>query len=994
MPPKIITLGNKKGGIPTNSLLDKGPKPILPNAYNVGPIKTEILTDTELQPVVNAFEISKLRALADSEEKKMTKFSIDKVEFCILNQEILNKLKVVNVSSHIRSDNIDSLIKAGRFGMKAYQNPSCHKTEDGRYYADLIAEPSQSVTSYTEMGTTNQNKLCDTCYKTAQDCPGHLGEITLNQAFVHPLFRDYLVKVLSCVCNTCSEILIKEEQLIQQGIDKLSGKSRLSAIYDIAKEDRVMCRNKKCKFKLQYKQNQQPTPENYRIKYRLARGLNKEYKDQDINETIRIVSTISEKDAQLLGFKNGAHPKDMIMRSMPVIPPVARPYTVRDGEVKEDHLTTAYDEIIRDNYKYALVENPSRKENIERDLYFHISHFIDNSDNKYCRSLNEKIHGIKQRIGKKEGLIRTNIMGKRVNFCGRSVLGPCSELKFGEVAVPDVMSKVLTVPIKVHEKNLAYAKKLWDDRKVAAFYLVSDGQKDNRCRVIEKHYTNLFNGQKITPKVGYTLERYMTDGDVVLVNRQPTLYKYSMIGNFVKLMPRKTIGIHMTETEMRNADFDGDEVNIHVIQSLDARVEAMTFANVQDNIPNALRNSAMIGMFYNSLSSAYIMTREPETSAKIIAEFPNYPKHEVERLSSSLNLTPTQVAQAHSILSYKEDLPTLAKRLAKHKIDPLSGHALFSSILPANFEYSKGSVLITDGVLVKGRISKDHIKTGKDTIQMSIWKWYGRDRACAFITDCVYLTDWFINQYGLTVGFDDICPSGKLLEDITIEKLKVMNELNNAILTIGPEKPEMTQVAREYREQTIVGRLASSKMAINSTIASVKLSPENPLNIMAKSGAKGKEENTVNILGMIGQQIVYDKRPVAKISDGMRCLPYFEYKSENIRSRGFIPESYLEGVSPSAMYFISESARQGGVSIAVNTGKSGSLYRKLVKVFEDYKVAYDGSVRNANDTIFQLGYLDGYDGGELINTNTPSSGELINFINIKEAAARINAEFS
>jgi DNA-directed RNA polymerase beta' subunit len=163
---------------------------------------------------------------------------------------------------------------------------------------------------------------------------------------------------------------------------------------------------------------------------------------------------------------------------------------------------------------------------------------------------------------------------------------------------------------------------------------------------------------------------------------------------------------------------------------------------------------------------------------------------------------------------------------------------------------------------------------------------------------------------------------------------------------------------------------------------------------MAKSGAKGKEENTVNILGMIGQQIVYDKRPVAKISDGMRCLPYFEYKSENIRSRGFIPESYLEGVSPSAMYFISESARQGGVSIAVNTGKSGSLYRKLVKVFEDYKVAYDGSVRNANDTIFQLGYLDGYDGGELINTNTPSSGELINFINIKEAAARINAEFS
>jgi DNA-directed RNA polymerase beta' subunit len=145
---------------------------------------------------------------------------------------------------------------------------------------------------------------------------------------------------------------------------------------------------------------------------------------------------------------------------------------------------------------------------------------------------------------------------------------------------------------------------------------------------------------------------------------------------------------------------------------------------------------------------------------------------------------------------------------------------------------------------------------------------------------------------------------------------------------------------------------------------------------------------------MKGQEIVQDARPLKKISGGTRCLPYFDYNSDNIKARGFISHSFLEGMTPSEMYFLAEGARVGGISIATTTAESGSVSHKLVKVFEDYKVAYDGSVRNANDMIFQFGYLDGYDCGDLVNTRSNSTGEVISFINIKDAVDRINAEFA
>jgi DNA-directed RNA polymerase beta' subunit len=244
-------------------------------------------------------------------------------------------------------------------------------------------------------------------------------------------------------------------------------------------------------------------------------------------------------------------------------------------------------------------------------------------------------------------------------------------------------------------------------------------------------------------------------------------------------------------------------------------------------------------------------------------------------------------------------------------------------------------------------------------------------------------------EHGLTIGFDDITSNPAIRKSIDDIKKKTVGELRLKIIDLGSYNENMSAITKETREKNIVLILSDSKSGIK-TIANKSLSPENPLNIMADSGAKGKAENTANITGLKGQENVFGKRPEMRISGESRCLPYFDYNSENIRARGFISHSFLDGMTPSEMYFLSEGAREGSISVAMQTGKSGDLSHKLNKTLEDYKICYDGSVRNANNIIYQYGYYDGYDGGELVNTNSSSSGKLVSFINVQEAANQIN----
>lgn len=998
MPPKMSNLGSKgklAPPLPNSAPLGSGfiiPTNIPILSDKLRQIQPDLLSDFEVQNTITQQLKTTVQARAADAEDKLPRLNIERVNFSILNADKLDKMKVVNVSTRINRDDVN-LNMVGQYDkMGRGVKDKCYTNADGNL--EGIVPPAQSVTSYTQLGTLDIYKLCETCKKTNTDCPGHLGEIKLNRAFVHPLFRDYLIMVLTSVCNSCSTLFMSKDYIIQHGYDKLSGKNLLKQIAQDSKNLKCRNPNTKCNTNPTYS-TRKPEIDKYEIYYGYGSATKELTNPKDIREILMILNGISKEDAELMGFRNGTHPRDMVMQSFAVIPPNSRPYTFREGIIKEDHLTSAYDEIIRDNFKYSKTTDEHKKQLIEKDLYFHISHFIDNSDGKYCRSLTEKIKSIKERIVKKEGLIRSNIMGKRVNFCARSVIGPDHTLKFGEIGVPESMFKVLTIPEMVHEKNLEYIRDLWNKRQIAFFYFGS-GPAQRRYRVAESTYNQIFNGKKLQPCIGFMVERYIQDGDVVLSNRQPTLYKYSMAANFIKKVPRKNIGLHMCESKMRQADFDGDEINLHIIQGVDARVEAMTFANIQSFIPDALTAKSMAGMLYSHLVSAYVMTR------------PAYSKDDVEQLlrneritfeqakiyASELMLTKEEMTEASEVLTYKDDLKTLSKRLKKHNIPENSGRALFSYLLPEDLQYYKNfegeEVIIKDGVLVKGRINDNHIGRSAGTIQKCIWKWYGKERAVAFMTDCTFLLDWFIYNYGFSIGFEDINLSDgvkKIIEDI---KFKSINEIKIKIDALGDPSNDKTIIQKAYREAQIRGYLETFAGNIKA-IAKKALAPENPLNVM---GGSGNKNSAIQITGLKGQEIVYNKRPQPKISNGQRCLPYQNFNSADIKDRGFISNSFLRGMTPSELYFISEGAREGSNSIALNTADSGALSRKLFKCLEDCKLSYDGSVRNATNAIFQFSYMDGYDAGELVNTSSKNTGPIASFINLQEAVDRINAEFS
>jgi DNA-directed RNA polymerase subunit A' len=960
------------------------PGPVLPK----GPIlasETPFFLDEEKSRLqeINGKQKSRFIANAEDIEEKMPVLSIIGVNFSILNKEILDKMAVVDISSKIsRSDEKITFCKD--------RNPesACSRRVGGGPVPPPLPQ-EESITSYTEMGVMENGVLCPKCNKTNMDCPGHLGQISLNKHYIHPMFMEFAIWTLMSVCNSCSRSLVSDDFLKQIGIDKLQGSARLKRIAEGAKTFR--CENTKeprCVPNPEY--STKNIKDSYKIKYFITKKDRDSPSIQEIEDIEKIFDAISVEDAKLLGFTSGAHPRDLIMKSLAVIPPCARPFTIRDGQRKEDHLTTAYDEIIRDNFKYARASPEAKykgfntlkeeegfeancRRRYERDLHFHISHFIDNSDGKYCRSPTEKIRGIKQRIVKKEGLIRGNIMGKRVNFCGRSVAGPDSDLKFGEVAIPESMARVLTIPEMVHEKNYDFIQELWDQKKINSFYLGSSVLKNRCIRVNEKNYGSY------RPKIGDRVERQMMDGDVVLLNRQPTLYKYSLIGNKVKIVDRKTIGLHMVETKMRQADFDGDELNIHVIQAIDARVEAYTFANVQAAIQSSLNPSSMIGIIYNSLSSVWMMTNdEPEVL-----------------------LTEKQMNYGYSLLTNKEYLETLPARLKKHGIKSNSGRALFSALLPPDFSYKNSKewngreikVEIKDGILISGRISSNEIGKKGGTIQGSIWKWYGQDKAVSFITDCTFLTDWFVLAYGLTFGYSEICPPEEDRRSISAAVVNYMKEAQENINMIGPEKNTMTLTEKKERENKILKY--SLAAATNVKVVAQKLVKHtNPIRIMQDSGAKGSDSNTTSIMALVGQITVGGGRSKKKLSQGTRCLPYFEYNSEELPARGFVSNSYLTGLNPAEMFFLSETSREGISNTALTTADTGAMHHRLVKVMEDVKVEYDGSVRNARGIIYQFSYYDGYDVSELVSSKGKATGKISSFINLQEAVTKINSVYA
>ncbi|WP_407432787.1 DNA-directed RNA polymerase subunit A' [Methanobrevibacter sp.] len=325
---------------------------------------------------------------------------------------------------------------------------------------------------------------------------------------------------------------------------------------------------------------------------------------------------ITDEDIFVLGINpEVARPEWLVLTVLPVPPVTVRPsITLDTGERSEDDLTHKLVDILRINQR--LVENmeAGAPQLIVEDLWdllqYHVTTYFDNEASGVPPSKHRSGRPLKtltQRLKGKEGRFRSNLSGKRVNFSARTVISPDPNISINEVGVPEMIAKEVTVPAYVNDWNIDEIRTYVENGPnvhPGANYMISESGNRRKINEDTKEYIleNL--------KPGDIVERHLKDGDMVLFNRQPSLHRMSMMAHEVRVLPYKTFRLNLCVCPPYNADFDGDEMNMHVFQTDESRAEAKSLMRVQEHILSPRFGGPIIGAIHDHISGAYLLTRK------------------------------------------------------------------------------------------------------------------------------------------------------------------------------------------------------------------------------------------------------------------------------------------------------------------------------------------------------------------------------------------------
>lgn len=849
------------------------------------------------------------------------------------------------------------------------------------------------------LGVVDPTSLCQTCLQDVTHCPGHFGYINIEKAPVYnPLFIKEIVRVLSSVCNSCGGLLLDDEIIEHGGISKQSGGERLKLI---AKDSEKMpCHRdhshemtppspetalllgseieqgdvKGCEHNPKYTSGKIGEPISFFIEDKVDRDTIKIFGTRTPREVFDILDSISDEDAALMGFNptEGSHPRNMVMTVIVVMPSAIRSANLRDGLIGSDTYSKIYRDYIIKPYQEidkSLGVTEKERENIDKahsKIQDAINTLITNYDSPQIY-ISESFKPIRFRIqDKNKGIVRGMAMGKRVNFSARTVLGPDPSLKFNQIRLPEIWREKLTREVIVTNYNRNELMSKLKNGQITHVTFSSENLRGRKVRVNDK------NKQTFDLVAGDMVQRWGQDGDMVLMNRQPTIHKQGIMGHEAVFRPGLTIGLPLVVTSAYNADFDGDEGNIHAVQTLDAVLDILATMDVRKNIINAQDNRPIIGPVMDSITSAYLMTQD---DVYIDNDF------------------------WYNSLMYIEStdgLPTLEERLAKHNmertIDPsdnikkYSGRAMFSAILPNDFFYNKGGVIIVNGIMISGTLTKSTLGNAHNSIVQVLYKNYGEVRTGEFLTDAPRLLENWLTDRGFSVGLADCNP-------LNPEHAKIIREevakVNAQVRGMGASFNDPLEEAR--RQNEIKAKVGQAK-DIGNRISIESLRPDNSLNVMAESGAKGSKWNIGQVTGIIGQQFLQSQRMPQTLTDGRRSSVYFRPDEIDPEARGFISSSFMKGMNPAEQFFHQAAGREGLIDTANKTADVGTLHRDIVKLVEDLRVSIDGSVVTDTGRIVQEVYADdGFDGKYLQNVKHGDE-DMPFFIDVNNVAGRLNAK--
>ncbi|OIV94865.1 hypothetical protein TanjilG_22062 [Lupinus angustifolius] len=858
-------------------------------------------------------------------------------------------------------------------------------------------KPKVGGLSDPRLGTIDRKMKCETCTANMAECPGHFGHLELAKPMFHIGFLKTVLAIMRCVCFNCSKILADEnDHKFKQALRIRNPKNRLRKILDA-------CKNKS---KCEGGDDIDIAAQDYEESVKKSRGgcgaqqpkitidgmkMIAEYKAQrkkaddqeqlpepverkqtlSAERVLGVLKRISDEDCQLLGLNpKYARPDWMILQVLPIPPPPVRPSVMMDTSSRSEasfFLTLFHDDlthqlamIIRHNENLKRQERNGSPAHIISEfaqlLQFHIATYFDNELPGLPRATQRSgrpIKSICSRLKAKEGRIRGNLMGKRVDFSARTVITPDPTINIDQLGVPWSIALNLTYPETVTPYNIERLKELVEygphppPGKTGAKYIIRDDGQRLDLRYLKKssdHHLEL----------GYKVERHLNDGDFVLFNRQPSLHKMSIMGHRIKIMPYSTFRLNLSVTSPYNADFDGDEMNMHVPQSFETRAEVLELMMVPKCIVSPQANRPVMGIVQDSLLGCRKITKRDTFITKDV--FMN-------------------------ILMWWEDFDGKVPTPAILKPEPLwTGKQVFNLIIPKAINLIRYSswhnesergpitpgdtmVRIEKGELLTGTLCKKTLGASAGSLIHVIWEEVGPDAARKFLGHTQWLVNYWLLQQAFSIGIGD-----------TIADASTMEVINQ---TISQAKEKVKQLIREAQEKKLEAEPGRTMMdsfenRVNQTLnrarddagnsAQKSLSESNNLKAMVTAGSKGSFINISQMTACVGQQNVEGKRIPYGFID--RTLPHFTKDDYGPESRGFVENSYLRGLTPQEFFFHAMGGREGLIDTAVKTSETGYIQRRLVKAMEDIMCKYDGTVRNSLGDVIQ--FLYGEDGMDAV----------------------------
>jgi DNA-directed RNA polymerase II subunit RPB1 len=848
-----------------------------------------------------------------------------------------------------------------------------HSTQEGKIGG--LADP--------RMGVLENGKLCRSCGLNNHACPGHFGHFKLARPVYYIQFYKLILKVLRCVCIKCAKLLINKDTA--KALRRSKGENRWKAVLlacqevtrcGEATEDGCGARQPHryhdediCRIVAEWKDmpaasaaGEEGAAAAPAEGGKLRRFLEPEY-------VYRLLRRISDEDVDFMGFNRlWCRPDWMMCTTLAIPPPQVRPSVLQDNNQRsEDDLTQKLIDIIKTNATLSdKIAKGAKKKAIDEWttlLQYHVATLVNNDIPGVAQSAQRSgrpLKSLQQRLGTKEGRIRNNLQGKRVEFSARSVITPDPNISIEELGVPMKVAMNLTFPERATGYNI--------DRLYA---LVQNGpdtypgaksvQRADGRTISLKHV----NTKTIQLYEGDVVNRHLLDGDPVLFNRQPSLHRMSMMCHRVRVLPYSTFRLNVSVTKPYNADFDGDEMNMHVPQSVEAATELREIAAVPKQLISPRLSKPLISVVQDTLVGVNRLTRPTEFFTR--REFMNLLVHSKRwdgRIPPPAKTDPVPLWSGQQVVSAL--LPAVHLAMANKMWDKAKGKG------------DDNYVVIKNGTITQGILDGDVFD--KALIHI-LYNDFSPEMTVDFIDGLQAVVATYLQNAGFSVGLSDLIADSATLTSIATESEELKKKLESLQLQVHMGLFDNTsgRTNQDEFESKVFQNLdkitgAAGKIGLKS------LTANNRMVNMVKCGSKGSDINIAQMISLLGQQSIEGKRIAYGFQD--RTLPHFKRYDDGADARGYIENSFVKGLSPAEFFFHAMTGREGLIDTAVKTADSGYMQRQLVKTMEDLITFHDGTVRDAGGLLVQFAYGD--DG----TSATKIENQPINLANMSDAEIR------